>query len=118
MDALKPFFAKVMPFVGFTKAEAESKGRAVLSTTAPFDELSVLKVRVWDACIASCVQDNAEFIRKSLKLTEVTLFDVSEAPDAKVPARMWCARLTGTDGRGLHAAEADIHLLGVARRSR
>ena len=44
MDTLKPYFAKVMPFVGFVKAEAEIKGRSVLSTTAPFDELNVLKV--------------------------------------------------------------------------
>ena len=45
---MKPVFAKVMPFAGYLKAEAEEKGKRVLNLTVPFDELQVLKV--YTAC--------------------------------------------------------------------
>ncbi len=45
MPALKPVFAKVMPFAGYLKQEAEEKGFRVLNTTVPFDQERVLLVR-------------------------------------------------------------------------
>jgi len=68
VESLKPNFAKVMPFVGFIKGEAEAKGRSVLDLKVPFNEIEVL-------------QDNAVFLKKTLKLEH---FEVRAAETAEL----------------------------------